>query len=89
MNLQPLADRIVLEQVESEEKTSSGIILPDSAKEKPEQAKVVAVGPSVKELKTGDMVLYTKYGPNEVKVDGKEYLVVKEEDVLATLKGDK
>ena len=89
MNLQPLADRIVLEQVESEEKTSSGIILPDSAKEKPEQAKVVAVGPSVKELKTGDMVLYTKYGPNEVKVDGKEYLVVKEEDVLAILKGDK
>ena len=89
MSLQPLADRIVLEQVESEEKTSSGIILPDSAKEKPEQAKVVAVGPDVKELKTGDMVLYTKYGPNEVKVDGKEYLVVKEEDVLAILKGDK
>ena len=58
MSLQPLADRIVLEQVESEEKTSSGIILPDSAKEKPEQAKVVAVGPDVKELKTGDMVLY-------------------------------
>lgn len=89
MSLQPLADRIVLEQVESEEKTSSGIILPDSAKEKPEQAKVVAVGPDVKELKTGDLVLYTKYGPNEVKVDGKEYLVVKEEDVLAILKGDK
>lgn len=89
MSLQPLADRIVLEQVESEEKTSSGIILPDSAKEKPEQAKVVAVGPDVKELKTGDMVLYTKYDPNEVKVGGKEYLVVKEEDVLAILKGDK
>lgn len=89
MSLQPLADRIVLEQVESGEKTSSGIILPDSAKEKPEQAKVVAVGPDVKELKTGDMVLYTKYGPNEVKVDGQEYLVVKEEDVLAILKGDK
>ena len=89
MSLQPLADRIVLEQIESEEKTSSGKILPDSAKEKPEQAKVVAVGPDVKELKTGDLVLYTKYGPNEVKVDGKEYLVVKEEDVLAILKGDK
>lgn len=86
MNLQPLADRIVLEQVESEEKTSSGIILPDSAKEKPEQAKVVAVGPDVKELKTGDMVLYTKYGPNEVKVDGNEYLIVKEEDVMAIIK---
>lgn len=86
MSLQPLADRIVLEQVESEEKTSSGIILPDSAKEKPEQAKVIAVGPDVKELKTGDMVLYTKYGPNEVKVDGKEYLVVKEEDVMAIIK---
>lgn len=86
MSLQPLADRIVLEQVESEEKTSSGIILPDSAKEKPEQAKVVAVGPDVKGLKTGDMVLYTKYGPNEVKVDGNEYLIVKEEDVMAIIK---
>lgn len=86
MNLQPLTDRVVLEQIESEEKTSSGIILPDSAKEKPEQAKVVAIGPDVKGIKTGEIVLYTKYGPNEVKVEGKEYLIVKEEDVMAVIK---
>lgn len=86
MNLQPLTDRVVLEQIESEEKTSSGIILPDSAKEKPEQAKVVAIGPDVKGIKVGEIVLYTKYGPNEVKVDGKEYLIVKEEDVMAVIK---
>jgi chaperonin GroES len=86
MSLQPLADRIVLEQKESEEKTSSGIILPDSAKEKPEQAKVIAIGPDVKGVKVGEVVLYTKYGPNEVKVDGNEYLIVKEEDVMAIIK---
>ncbi|MDQ5943296.1 MAG: chaperonin GroES [Patescibacteria group bacterium] len=86
MSLQPLADRIVLEQIESEEKTSSGIILPDSAKEKPEQAKVIAIGPDVKGIKVGEVVLYTKYGPNEVKVDGNEYLIVKEEDVMAIIK---
>jgi len=86
MSLQPLADRIVLEQIESEEKTSSGIILPDSAKEKPEQAKVIAIGPDVKGVKVGEVVLYTKYGPNEAKVDGKEYLIVKEEDVMAIIK---
>ena len=86
MNLQQLTDRVVLEQIESEEKTSSGIILPDSAKEKPEQAKVIAIGPDVKGIKVGETVLYTKYGPNEVKVDGKEYLIVKEEDVMAVIK---
>ena len=86
MKIQPLADRIVLEQIATEEKTSSGIILPDSAKEKPEQAKVIAIGPDVKGIKTGEVVLYTKYGPNEVKVDDKEYLIVKEEDVMAVIK---
>ena len=86
MSLQPLADRIVLEQIESVEKTSSGIILPDSAKEKPEQAKVIAIGPDVKGVKVGEVELYTKYGPNEVKVDGNEYLIVKEEDVMAIIK---
>lgn len=85
MKINPLADRVVLQQVESEETTKSGIILPDSAKEKPEQGKVVAVGADVKEVKTGDKVLYSKYGPTEVKVDGEDYMIVKEEDVLATL----
>ena len=85
MKINPLADRVVLQQVASEETTKSGIILPDSAKEKPEQGKVVAVGADVKEVKTGDKVLYSKYGPTEVKVDGEDYMIVKEEDVLATL----
>lgn len=85
MKINPLADRVVLQQVASEETTKSGIILPDSAKEKPEQGKVVAVGAEVKEVKTGDKVLYSKYGPTEVKVDGEDYMIVKEEDVLATL----
>lgn len=85
MKINPLADRVVLQQVASEETTKSGIILPDSAKEKPEQGKVVAVGTDVKEVKTGDKVLYSKYGPTEVKVDGEDYMIVKEEDVLATL----
>jgi len=86
MNLQPLADRIVLEQLDSEEKTASGIILPDSAQEKPSEGKVLAVGPDVKEVKVGDRVLYGKYGPNEVKVDGTELMIAKEEDVLAIIK---
>ena len=82
----PLADRVVLKPVAAEEKTASGIILPESAKEKPEQAKVVAVGKEVKEIKKGDIVLYSKYGPTEVKVGGEELLIVKEEDILAIVK---
>lgn len=89
MKINPLADRIVLQQLESEETTKSGIILPDSAKEKPEQGKVIAVGADVKEVSVGDKVLYGKYGPTEVKVDDVEYMIVKEEDVLATLKEGK
>ncbi len=89
MKLQPLADRVVLEQVDAEEKSASGIILPDSAKEKPSQGKVLAVGKEVKEIKAGDTVLYSKYGPTEFKVDGQEVLLCKEEDVLAIVKGGK
>lgn len=89
MNLQPLADRIVMEQLDAEEKTASGIVLPDSAKEKPKMAKVLAVGKEVKEVKAGDTVLYKSYGPDDVKVDGKEYLIGKEEDLLAVVKGGK
>ncbi len=89
MNLQPLADRIVMEQLDAEEKTASGIVLPDSAKEKPKMAKVLAVGKEVKEVKAGDTVLYKSYGPDDVKVDGEEYLIAKEEDLLAVVKGGK
>lgn len=86
MKIQPLADRIVLEQLEQEEQTKSGIILPDSAQEKPKMAKVLAVGKDVKEVKEGDVVLYKGYGPDDVKVDNKDYMVAKEEDILATVK---
>lgn len=89
MNLQPLADRIVMEQLDAEEKTASGIVLPDSAKEKPKMAKVLAVGKDVNEVKSGDTVLYKSYGPDDVKVDGKDYLIAKEEDLLAVVKGGK
>ena len=92
--LKPLGDRVVLEPLKEEEKTKSGIYLPETAdREKPEQGKVVAVGPGKLEegkrvpmgVKVGDVVIFTKYGPNEVKVDGKEYLIAKEEDILAIL----
>lgn len=86
MKLTPLADRLVIEQVEAEEVSAAGIILPDSAKEKPSEGKVLAVGKDVKEIKVGDKVLYGKYGPTEIKVDGKEVLIAKEEDVLAIVK---
>ncbi len=89
MNLQPLADRIVMEQLEAEETTASGIVLPGSAQEKPKMAKVIAIGKDVKEVKAGDQVIYKSYGPDEVKVEGKEYLIGKEEDLLAVVKGDK
>lgn len=86
MKLQPLADRLVLEQVEAQEVSAAGIILPDSAKEKPSEGKVLAVGKDVKEVKVGDLVLYGQYGPTNVKVDGKEVLIAKEEDILAIVK---
>ena len=95
MKIKPLGDRVVLKPISVEEKSKSGIIIPDTAeKERPEQGKVVAVGPGrVLEsgkiqplsVKKGDVVLFTKYGPNEVKVDGTEYLIAKEEDILAIL----
>ena len=89
MKISPLADRIVLQQLDSEETTASGIILPDSAKEKPSEGKVVAIGKDVEEVAAGDTVLYSKYGPSEVKVDGNDYLIVKEEDILAIVKEGK
>jgi chaperonin GroES len=95
MKIQPCADNLLIESVKNEEKTKSGILLPASAeKERPEQGKVVAVGPGKKNkqgqvvpvsIKVGDKVLFSKYGPNEIKVDGKEYLIAKEDDILAII----
>lgn len=83
--LKPLADRIVAIREEAEQKTASGLFLPDGAKEKPVVAKVVAVGSKVKEVKVGDSIVYKEYAPTELKTGGVEYLILKEEDVLATL----
>lgn len=84
--ISPLADRIVAVREEAMNKTAAGLFLPDTAKEKPVVATVKAVGPDVKAVKVGDKILYKEYSTTEIKVDGKEYLVVKEEDVLAKLK---
>lgn len=83
--ISPLADRVVAVRAEAETKTASGLYLPDNAKEKPAFAVVEAVGPDVKGLKKGDKIVYREYGPTELKINGQEYLIVKEEDVLATL----
>jgi len=95
MNIKPLSDHVLLEPISQEEKTKAGIFLPQTAEqEKPEQGKVIAVGPGRRlpsgkriplEVKKGDTVLFTKYGPNEIKVGDKEYLIAKEEDILAIL----
>ena len=95
MKIKPLSDHILIEPIKEEEKTKSGILLPDTAeKEKPEQGRVVAVGPGKRnkkgerapiDVKVGDKVLFTKYGPNEIKVEGKEYLIAREEDILAVI----
>lgn len=93
MTIKPLLDKVVLEQLESEEKTSSGILLPTTAQEKPSYAKVVAVGEGgfvdgyeVKMLvKVGDKVLYSKYAGTEVKIEDKKYVIVKQADILAVI----
>ena len=98
MNIQPYEDRLFLRPLEAEEKTKGGIILPDTAKEKPQMGEVVAVGEgtvlesgSVKtiKIKVGDTVLYGKYSGTEVAYDGEEYLVVKEEDIVGVIKKGK
>ena len=87
MKLQPLADRVVIKMVEAEETTKSGIILTGSAKEKPQVAEVIAVGPGVKDnkmqVKVGDKVITSKFSGTEVKIEGNEYIIVKENDLLA------
>lgn len=87
MALHPLADRIVAKSVEPETKTASGILLPDQAKEKTQVAEVLAVGKDVKEVKVGDHIVHSEYGPNRIKQGADELLIVKEEDVLAVVKG--
>ena len=87
--IRPLADRVLIEPKEAETKTASGIYIPDTAKEKPQQGAVLAAGPGKKddpmEVKVGDNVLYGKYAGTEVTVDGKTYLIVKQSDILAIL----
>ena len=93
MNLKPLGDRLIVQAIEEEETTASGIVLPDTAKEKPQRGKVLAVGPGKYEdgklvpldVKKGDEVIFSKYGGTEVKVDGDEYLILSARDVLAIL----
>mgnify|MGYP001347533179 FL=1 len=82
----PLADRVVAVREEAKTQTASGIYLPDSSKEKPVMAEVKAVGGEVKHVKVGDKIVYKEYSTTELKIDGTEYLIVKEEDVLATIK---
>lgn len=83
--IKPLADRVVAVREQAQTKTASGLYLPDNAKEKPVVATVSAVGPDVKSVKNGDKILYKEYSTTEIKIDGTEYLIVKEEDILATI----
>lgn len=89
LKIQPLSDRVLVEPQEAETKTASGIYIPDSAKEKPQQGKVVAVGKGKKDhemtVKVGDVVLYGKYSGSELKFDGKDYLIMREDDILAII----
>ena len=85
MNFQPLGDRVLVERVEEETKTASGIIIPDNAKEKPSKGKVVAVSNEVKKIKIDDTVVFTKYSGNELKLNGKEYLVMNIDDILGII----
>ncbi|MDR1540749.1 MAG: co-chaperone GroES [Clostridiales bacterium] len=96
MSLKPLGDKVVIKQLEAEEKTKSGIVLPSNAKEKPQEAEVVAVGPGgtvdgkeIKmEVKAGDRIIYSKYAGTEVKLGKEEYIIVKQSDILAIVLPD-
>jgi chaperonin GroES len=96
MKLQPLGGRVIVEPIEQEEMTAGGIILPETAKEKPQEGKILAAGPGDRddegkriamEVKVGDKVLYAKYSGTEVKVDGKKLLILRESDILAVVAG--
>jgi len=96
VKLQPMGDRLVVKPLQSEEKTKSGIYLPDTAKEKPQEGKVIAVGPGrmtedgktriTPDVEVGDIVIYTKYGGSEIKIDGEEFIIMRESDILAKKK---
>ena len=92
VKLQPMGDRLVVKPMQSEEKTKSGIYLPDTAKEKPQEGKVIAVGPGrvtdegkriPPDVEVGDIIIYTKYGGSEIKIDGEELIIMRESDILA------
>ncbi len=89
INIKPLSDRVIVEPAPAEEKTPGGIIIPDTAKEKPQKGTVVAVGPGKKDepmtVKVGDKVLYGKYAGTEINIDGKEYLIMRESDIYAII----
>jgi chaperonin GroES len=89
MSIKPLSDRVLVEPAEADEKTASGLYIPDTAKEKPQRGKVIAVGSGKKdepmELKVGDVVLYGKYAGTEISVDGKDYMMMRQSDVLAVI----
>lgn len=93
MNIKPLFDRVLIKQVEAEETTKSGIVLPGNAKEKPQEAEVLAVGPGgvvdgkeiTMQVKTGDRVIYSKYAGTEIKFNSEEYIIVKQSDILAVI----
>jgi len=96
MKIRPLNDRLLVQRLEEEEKTAGGIIIPDSAKEKPAEGKVVAVGPGkvsdsgervALQVKDGDVILFSKYGGTDVKIDGDDYLIMREDDVLGIIEG--
>lgn len=96
LSLKPLGDRVVVEPIEQEEVTAGGIVLPETAKEKPQQGKVVAAGPGPRDedgdhiemdVKVGDKVLYAKYAGTEFKIDGKKLLILRESDLLAIIEG--
>ena len=94
MKFRPLHDRVVVQRLESDQKTKGGIIIPDTAKEKPQEAKVIAVGPGARddngkiqplEVKAGDRILFGKWSGTEVKIDGEDYLIMKESDILGII----
>ena len=93
MKIRPLADRVVIKKLEAEEKTTSGIVLPGTAKEQPQMAEVIEVGPGgivdgkeiTMELKVGDKVIFSKYAGTEVKIEGKEYTILRQSDILAVV----
>ena len=98
MDLQPLGDRVIVEVLEEEETTTSGIVLPDTAKEKPQKGKVLAVGPGARDedgeyikmdVDEGDIVIFSKYGGTEIKVGAEEVLILRESDILAKVVGDR